>query len=86
MVPPLVAFLLALLYLTVYPLFSRVPAAVFWIVCALLVAGCILGATGILREVRRERVRGRAVAWLVAATGIELLCTWITLGMLIPWL
>jgi uncharacterized membrane protein YecN with MAPEG domain len=86
MAPPLGAFLLALVYLTVYPLFSRVPPLVFWILCAVLVAGSVLGAAGILREVRRERIRGRAIAWLVAATGIELLCTWITLGLLIPWL
>jgi hypothetical protein len=86
MIPPLGAFLLALLYLTVYPLFSRVPAVVFWSMCAALVLGSLVGAAGLIREVRRERVRGRAVAWLAAGAGIELLCTWIALGMIVPWL
>jgi uncharacterized membrane protein YecN with MAPEG domain len=85
-VPPLVVFVLALLYLTVYPLLARVPVALFWIVVLILLAGSVLGAIAIVRAVRRERPRGRALGWLAAAIAIELVCARICLGLILPWL
>jgi hypothetical protein len=84
--PPLIAFLLTLVYLTVYPMLSRVPAALFWSVAAILLCGTIAGAIAIVRVVRRERVRGRALGWLTGAVLIELVCARMVLGLTLPWL
>lgn len=84
-VPPLAAFLVALAYLTIYPMLTRVPPALFWSVVLVLASGALLGAIAIIREVRRERVRGRAFGWLVAAAAMELMCAWLTVGLVFPW-
>lgn len=84
--PPLIAFAIALLYFTVYPLLPRVPALLFWSVVAVLVAGSIGGVVAIAGAVRRERPRARAVAWLVAASLVELLCARTLLALTFPWL
>lgn len=85
-VPPLAAFLIALGYLTIYPLLGRVPAALFWAIVVILAAGAVVGAIKILRVIRRERIRGRAIGWLVAAAAITLVCARFALSMAVPWL
>ena len=79
--PPLIAFLLALLYLSVYPLLSRVPPPLFWLVVLILFAGTALGLVKIVRAATR-----RALGWLIPAVAMELLCAWMFLGMVMPWL
>ena len=71
---PLAAILLTLLYLTVVPLLARVPAAVFWSIVAILFVGVLAGAVAITRVWRATRPRGAALAWLIAAIVIELVC------------
>lgn len=83
---PFAAFLVALAYLTLYPLFTRVPPWLFWSIAAVLFAGAVLGFASIVRVVRRERIRGRAIAWLLAAIAVELLCARLLLGLVVPWL
>ena len=78
--PPLAAFLIALVYLTVYPLLPRVPALLFWTIAAILLAGAILGAIKIVR------VRNPAIGWLVVAIAMELVCVWLLLSLTLPWL
>lgn len=84
--PPLIAFLLTLVYLTVYPVLGGVPPLLFWSVAAILLGGTILGAIAIVRVLRRERVRGRALGWLTGAIVIELVCARMFLGFAVPWL
>lgn len=84
--PPFAAFGLALLYFTIYPMLKRVPAALFWTVVLILLAGTVAGAVAIVRTVRRERPRGRAIGWLVAALLVELLCARTLLSLTLPWL
>ena len=83
---PMAAYLFALAYLTLYPLLERVPAAVFWLVPLVLLAGAVTGAVLIFRIVRTTRMREGGAGWLVAATLIELLCVWQFLMMTVPWL
>ena len=83
-IAPLAAFLAYLLYLTLYPLLGRVPAALFWILTAILLAGSVFGAIAIIRVVRRHR--GTAFGWLAAAVLVELLCVRTFLAMTLPWL
>jgi predicted membrane-bound mannosyltransferase len=85
-VPPLAAFLITLAYLTIYPMLANVPAPLFWTVVAILLLGTILGAVALIRVVRRERVRGRALGWLAGAIAIELLCARMFLGLTFPWI
>ena len=80
------AFLFALLYFTLYPMLKRVPPALFWLVVLVLFAGAIGGAVLLVRIVRSEPVRGRAIAWFVAAILLECICAWLALGMVFPWL
>lgn len=84
--PPLVAFLLTLAYLTIYPTVTSVPALLFWCIPAVLLLGAILGARAITGVIRAHRVRGRAVVWLVGATAIELLCLRMFVGFTLPWI
>ena len=79
--PPLVAFVLWLFYLAIFPLFPRVPAIVFWLIVAMLFAGTVAGAIAIARAARRD-----VLAWLAPAVVIELACTRVLLGMVFPWL
>ena len=79
--PPLLAFLLALLYLTVYPLVGRVPPLLFWLMVSVLFAGTAGGLVMIMRAASR-----RVLAWLVPAVAMELVCAWMFLGMVVPWL
>ena len=83
---PFGALLLALLYLTLYPTFTRVPAALFWSVDAILFLGAIAGLIAIIRIAAREKIRGRAIGWLVAAALITLVCGRLFLGLTFPWL
>lgn len=85
-VPPLAAFGLALLYFTIYPALKRVPAALFWSVDAIVLAGAIGGGIAIARVARREKIRGRAIGWLAAAALITLVCARLFLAMTLPWL
>ncbi len=82
----MVAFLFAQFYETLYPLFGRVPAAVFWSIDAILLAGSVIGAIALLRVVRAEVIRGRAIVWLTIAITVELLCTGMFLAKTFPWL
>ena len=79
--PPLAAFVVAVLYLAVYPLFGSVPALLFWLVVAILFAGAALGLFRILRATSR-----RVLFWLVAAVVMELVCVRVLVGMVLPWL
>jgi hypothetical protein len=85
-VPPIAAFAVALLYFTFYPMLGRVPAALFWSVVAILFIGVVAGAIAIVRAVRRERPRGRVLAWCVGAIVVELLCARTFLALALPWL
>jgi hypothetical protein len=84
--PPMAAFLVAQLYFAIYPLFERVPAALFWAVDAILLAGAVAGAIAIVRIVRSATIRGNAIGWLVVAILVELLCVWLFLALTFPWL
>ena len=79
--PPLIAFVVAVLYLAVYPLFGSVPPLLFWLVVAILFAGAALGLFRIIRAASR-----RVLFWLVAAVVMELVCARVLLGMVLPWL
>lgn len=85
-VPPLASFLMALGYLTIYPMLTRVPAALFWSVVAVLAFGAFLGAVNIIRVVRSETLAGRAYGWLAMAAAVTLLCGYGALSMALPWL
>jgi hypothetical protein len=85
-VPPLAALVFALLYLTVYPLFPRVPAALFWLVALVLLTGSVAGLITIVRVVRENTVRGRALVWLLGALALALVCARMSLAMILPWL
>jgi hypothetical protein len=85
-VAPMAAFLFAQLYFALYPLFTRVPAALFWSVDAIVLAGAVVGAVAIARVARAESMRGRAAVWLVIAIAVELLCAWLFLALTFPWL
>lgn len=85
-VPPLAGILAALAYLTIYPLFTSVPAWMFWCVALVLLAGAAAGAVLIVRVVRREPIRGRAIAWLIGAIAVDLACARWFLAMTVPWL
>ena len=84
-VPPAAALLFALLYLTIYPLLPHVPAALFWLVAAVLLAGATGGLLMIARVVRGNTIRGRAVIWLLGATALALLCARMFLALVVPW-
>lgn len=84
--PPFAAFGLALLYFTIYPMLQRVPATLFWGVVLVLLSGTVAGAVAIVRAVRSERPRGRAIGWLVAALLVEILCARTLLSLTLPWL
>jgi hypothetical protein len=83
---PLAAVGLTLLYLTIYPTLPVVPAPLFWLVAALLLLGAILGARGLLVVVRAQRIRGRAVVWLIGALAVELVCVRLFVGFVLPWI
>jgi hypothetical protein len=83
---PLGAVLLTVIYLTVYPLLPRVPAALFWSVVALLLLGTVAGAVAIIRALRNGRPHGTPIGWLVAAVAIELICARLFLWFTFPWL
>jgi hypothetical protein len=85
-VPPLAAFLLALFYLTIYPMLGRVPAPLFWAIVAIELAGALGGAVMIARVATRERIRGRALGWAAIAGLITLACAWLFVSMAVPWL
>ena len=85
-VPPLAAFLVALGYFTLYPLLARVPAALFWTIAVVVLAGAVAGVVGIVRVIRGERIRGRAIGWLVLAAAITLVCARLFLSLTFPWL
>lgn len=84
--PPFAALLVALAYLTAYPLLARVPPLLFWLVVLVLLAGATGGIVRIVRVARRARVRGPAIGWLVAAAVVELVCLRMVAGLLLPWL
>jgi hypothetical protein len=83
-IAPFAAFLAYLLYLALYPLLGRVPAALFWIMTAILFAGSVFGAIAIIRVFRRHR--GTAFGWFAAAVLVELLCVRTFFAMTVPWL
>jgi hypothetical protein len=85
-VPPLASFLLTLGYLTLYPILGHVPAALFWSVVLILAVGAVVGATRIVRILRAERIRGRALGWLTGAAGLTLICAYLALNLTFPWL
>lgn len=80
--PPLIACIVATLYLTVYRLLPRVPASLFWTIDAILFIGTVLGAVAIVSAFRR-RARIRSVA---PAIGAEIVCAWLFLSFTVPWL
>jgi len=83
---PFAALLLALLYFTLFPTLTRVPPVLFWGVDAIVFIGAVIGVIAIVRAARGEKIRGRAVAWLVAAIAITLLCARLCLALTFPWL
>jgi hypothetical protein len=85
-VPPLTSFLVALGYLTIYPMLTRVPAALFWSIVVVLAAGAILGAIAIVRVLRSEKLAGRDFGWLAVAAAVTLFCAHAALSMSFPWL
>jgi hypothetical protein len=85
-IPPIAAFLVAQGYVTFYPLLARVPAALFWTIALITGAGAVAGMVMIARVVRRERIRGVAIGWLVAAAGAVYLSGRLFVAMVLPWL
>lgn len=85
---PLAAFLIAQGYYTVYPLFARVPAALFWLIALIVSAGATGGVIGIIRVLRRHHheLDARAFAWLIAAIATTLACAWLAISLTLPWL
>lgn len=84
-VPPLAAFLFAQLYFTIYPMFERVPAPLFWSVVVIAFAGAIAGIVQILRTLRAERVRGIALGWLALAVVMTFFTARLAIGLAFPW-
>lgn len=85
---PLAAFLVTQAYFTLYPLLTRVPAALFWSVVIVAIAGAVAGLfslAGVWRRHRRE-LDGRAIAWLVAAAAATLVCGFVAVSLATPWL
>ncbi len=83
---PLATFFFAQLYFTFYPLLTRVPEALFWTVVAIVFSGAVAGVVLIASAARGERMRGRALAWFIAAVVCELICVRQLLAMTLPWL
>lgn len=84
--PPLGAGIIALSYVTVYPLLPRVPALLFWSVDAILLIGTAWGVARIARALQHERPRGAIAGWAAGAIGVEVLCAWLFLSFTFPWL
>jgi hypothetical protein len=80
------AYLFAQLCFALFPLFAHIPAAVFRILEAILLAGAVAGAIAIVRVVRSSPIRGRSVAWLIVAAIAELLCARLFVVLAFPWL
>lgn len=85
-VAPLGAFLIELAYLTLAPLLGPVPAALFWLIVAILFAGTIAGLVGIVCFLSRNRARGRVLAWMIAACVVTIVCGLAFLSLVAPWL
>ena len=85
-IAPRAAFLFAQAYLTFYPLLTRVPSWLFWLVDVLLLAGTVAGLVQLARVMRRERVRGAAIGWGIVALAITLVCGRLFLALTFPWL
>ncbi|HEX2836013.1 MAG TPA: hypothetical protein VHW00_23615 [Thermoanaerobaculia bacterium] len=83
---PLAAFLFVQLYFSFTTFLPRVPAALFWSVAVVLFAATVTGAVLIVRASRREQLRGRTLAWFVAAIVSELVCLRFFLLMVLPWI
>jgi hypothetical protein len=83
---PLGAFFIAQLYFLVYPLLARVPAMLFWSVVCVLLAGVVSGAVALTRAMRGESFRGSALAWFLGAGAVEVLCAWLLVSMVVPWI
>jgi hypothetical protein len=87
-VVPLAAFLVTQGYYTLYPLLTRVPAALFWSVVVVAIAGA---ATGVIRIAavllhHRRDLDGRSIGWLIASIAATLLCSLVALSLATPWL
>ncbi|HEX6160697.1 MAG TPA: hypothetical protein VF111_11055 [Thermoanaerobaculia bacterium] len=81
-VPPIAAFLLTHAYFSLsIALQFRFR---FWIAAIVLAAGAILGTVRIVRVVRRERLRGVALGWLLLAVAAVWLCAQTFLGIAFP--
>ncbi|HEX8169284.1 MAG TPA: hypothetical protein VF824_01955 [Thermoanaerobaculia bacterium] len=83
---PLLAYVFAQFYFTLYPLLVDVAPWSFWLNDIVLGAGSAAGLVGIAGAVRRERVRGKAIGWLIAACIIEFLCARLFVAITFPWL
>jgi hypothetical protein len=84
--PPLAGGVLALLYLSTYPLLPRVPAVLFWGVDAILLAATVWGAVRLVRALRQERLTGPLAGWAAGAAAAEVLCAWLFLSFTFPWI
>jgi hypothetical protein len=85
---PLLAFLVTQGYFTLYPLLTRIPAALFWcvVITAILGAGAgLIRIAGVLRRHRRE-LDGRSIGWLIAAAAATLVCGFVAVSLATPWL
>ena len=83
-VPPIAAFLSTHVYFSVSTFLEGRLRFRFWIAGALVAAGAIAGAVRIVRLLRRERVRGVDLGWLLLAVVAVLLCAWTFLGIAFP--
>jgi len=81
---PTIAVLVWLLHRALDPVLYGGPAALAWVVAAILCAGAVAGAIGIGRVALTERIRGRAIGWLVIALLAELLCAHIFVAVAFP--
>lgn len=72
--PPLLAFLIALVSRDLAPFFGRLAPLLYRAVTLLLFAGGVIGAVAIVRALLRERPRGLAWIWLAGAIAVEYLC------------
>ena len=85
-IPPVVAFVVALSYISVYPLLPAVPAWLFWSIDALLLIGSLWGAVRLVRAIRVAPPRGALAGWAAGAVGVNVVCAWLFLSFTLPWL
>ena len=85
-IPPAAAFVMTLIYISLYPLLPGVPAWLFWSVDGLLLAGSVWGGVRLVRAIRAAPPRGALAGWAAGAAGVNVICAWLFLSFTLPWI